>query len=125
MPELPDVVVYLEALSRLVVGRRLERLTPGLGERNAHGAGDPQGGRTADDHGRDGVTELVDRTSIDVGELTRKSPLVDHPHRAIPPLDGGWDRVRIGLTHGFTVPTEPAQEAGPVILSEVIASRHP
>ncbi len=27
MPELPDVVVYLEALSRLVVGRRLERLT--------------------------------------------------------------------------------------------------
>ena len=27
MPELPDIVVYLEALSRLVVGRRLERLT--------------------------------------------------------------------------------------------------
>src|SRR5256885_6850025 len=27
MPELPDVVVYLEAMSRLGVGRRLERLT--------------------------------------------------------------------------------------------------
>jgi formamidopyrimidine-DNA glycosylase len=27
MPELPDVVVYLEALSRHIVGRRLERLT--------------------------------------------------------------------------------------------------
>src|SRR4051812_23484717 len=27
MPELPDVVVYLEALTRYVVGRRLERLT--------------------------------------------------------------------------------------------------
>ena len=27
MPELPDVVVYLDALTRLVVGRRLERLT--------------------------------------------------------------------------------------------------
>ena len=26
MPELPDVVVYLEALTRHVVGRRLERL---------------------------------------------------------------------------------------------------
>jgi formamidopyrimidine-DNA glycosylase len=27
MPELPDVVVYLEALTRHIVGRRLERLT--------------------------------------------------------------------------------------------------
>src|SRR5689334_22230676 len=27
MPELPDVVIYLEALTRHVVGRRLERLT--------------------------------------------------------------------------------------------------
>src|SRR6267142_3830992 len=27
MPELPDVVVYLDALTRHVVGRRLERLT--------------------------------------------------------------------------------------------------
>src|SRR4051812_23931452 len=27
MPELPDVVVYLEALDRHIVGRRLERLT--------------------------------------------------------------------------------------------------
>lgn len=27
MPELPDVVVYIEALQRHVVGRRLERLT--------------------------------------------------------------------------------------------------
>ena len=26
MPELPDVVVYLEALERFVVGQRLERL---------------------------------------------------------------------------------------------------
>src|SRR3954463_15713561 len=27
MPELPDVVVYLEALTRHIAGRRLERLT--------------------------------------------------------------------------------------------------
>ncbi len=56
-------------------------------EGDAHGGGDADGGSAADDHGADGLGDLLVSIASDVGFHLRQAGLVDHDDARVGPLN--------------------------------------